>query len=131
MRRVGCAHDSWATTGLCDLQLKSDVPERARVAHVSVQDHRRYRYRYRRGPSAGDVLTGILILGTIGAVIDANLGTLTMLAGNNLAINASPTNATTAAPPPNMRSQLRAVDAPYPALTRYRCRRRRARARHE
>ena len=39
--------------------------------YETVQDHRRYRYRYRRGPSAGDVLTGILILGTIGAVIDA------------------------------------------------------------
>ncbi|WJY17951.1 hypothetical protein QQS45_09975 [Alteriqipengyuania flavescens] len=39
--------------------------------YETVQDHRRYRYRYRRGPNAGDVLTGILILGTIGAVIDA------------------------------------------------------------
>lgn len=33
--------------------------------------YRPYRYRYRRGPNVGDVLTGILILGTIGAVIDA------------------------------------------------------------
>lgn len=33
--------------------------------------HRRYRYRHRRGPNVGDVLTGILILGTIGAIIDA------------------------------------------------------------
>ena len=40
------------------------------LGDMSAANHRHY-YRYRRGPSAGDVLAGILIVGGIAAVADA------------------------------------------------------------
>ena len=49
------------------------VPGKTEVAalgEMSASNHRYY-YRYRRGPSAGDVLAGILIIGGIAAVADA------------------------------------------------------------
>lgn len=55
------------------------APVRAAVAAApawspgddTAYNHRYYRYRYRRGPSAGDVLAGVLIIGGIAAIANA------------------------------------------------------------
>lgn len=48
-----------------------DVAPIAGEGSMTAERHRRYRYRRNRGIDAGDVLTGILIIGGIAAITDA------------------------------------------------------------